>query len=92
MGAREGGRELRIRVEGQLTLNRTGLILAAATAGHGIAFVMEDLARPMLDRGEVVTVLEDCCQPFDGYYLYYTTRRQTSAAFRLLVEAPRYRD
>ncbi len=85
------GRELRIKVDGQLTLNRTALILAAAAGGQGIAFIMEDLARPLLDEGLLVTVLEDWSPPFDGYYLYYTTRRQTSAAFRLLVEALRYR-
>lgn len=85
-------RELRIKVDGQLTLNRTALILAAAKAGHGIAFVMEDQTRPMLADGSLETVLDDWCPPFDGYYLYYTARRQTSAAFRLLVDALRYRD
>jgi DNA-binding transcriptional LysR family regulator len=85
------GKELRVRVEGQLVLNRISLIVAAAVAGHGIAFMMEDEVAPMLAAGSLVTVLEDWCAPFDGYYLYYPSRRQPSAAFRLLVEALRHR-
>jgi DNA-binding transcriptional LysR family regulator len=85
------GRELRIRVEGQLVFNRVGLMIDAAVAGHGIAFVIEDQAAGLLRRGALVRVLEDWCEPFDGYYLYYPSRRQPSPAFGLLLEALRYR-
>jgi DNA-binding transcriptional LysR family regulator len=85
------GRELRIRVEGQLVFNRVGLMLDAAVAGHGIAFVIEDQAADLLGKGALVRVLEDWCEPFDGYYLYYPSRRQPSPAFGLLLEALRYR-
>ncbi len=37
-----GGRELRVRVEGQLTFNATGQMLNAALAGSGLAYVPED--------------------------------------------------
>jgi DNA-binding transcriptional LysR family regulator len=37
-------------------------------------------------------VLEDWCEPFDGYYLYYPSRRQPSPAFTLFLDAIRYRD
>jgi DNA-binding transcriptional LysR family regulator len=37
-------------------------------------------------------VLKDWCPPYTGYHLYYPSRRQTSAAFSLLVEALRYRE
>ena len=86
------GREIRTRVEGQLTCNRVKLILKAAAAGHGIAFVMQDHVTTLLDQGALVRVLEDWCEPFDGYHLYYPTRRQTSPALRLLIEALRYRE
>jgi DNA-binding transcriptional LysR family regulator len=85
------GRELRIRVEGQLVFNRVGLLLDAAMAGHGIAFVIEDQAAEAIRAGALVRILEDWCDPFDGYYLYYPSRRQPSAAFGLLLDALRYR-
>jgi len=85
------GRELRIRVDGQLVFNRIHLILNAALAGHGIAFLIEDHAEKAIADGSLVRVLDDWCGPFDGYHLYYPSRRQASAAFTLLVEALRYR-
>lgn len=85
------GRELRMKVDGQLVLNRVSLILKAAAAGHGIAFVMEDRANEELRSGSLVRILEDWCPPFDGYYLYYPSRRLVSPAFRLFIEALRYR-
>lgn len=84
------GRELNIRVEGQLILNR--FILEAAVAGHGIAFMIEDKTADLVRQGKLVRVLEDWCEPFDGYYLYYPSRRQPSPAFSLLLDALRYRE
>ena len=85
------GREVRVRVEGQLASNNVGMIVRAAAAGFGLAIVMEDQAAPHLADGRLVRVLEDWCPPFSGYHLYYPSRRQPSAAFALLVEALRYR-
>jgi DNA-binding transcriptional LysR family regulator len=86
------GRNLNVRVDGQLTFNRVPMILEAAMAGHGIAMVMEDMVEQHIASGALVRVLEDWCEPFDGYYLYYPSRRQPLPAFALLVEALRYRD
>jgi DNA-binding transcriptional LysR family regulator len=86
------GRELNVRVDGQLVLNDIELVKAAAIAGHGIAHVIEDRVAVSLDRGELVRVLEDWCEPFDGYHLYYPRRRQPSSAFNLLLEALRHRE
>ncbi|AWB06622.1 LysR family transcriptional regulator (plasmid) [Azospirillum humicireducens] len=85
------GRELRVRVEGQLAFNNVPLIVRAATAGFGLGFVMEDHVRAHLADGRLVRVLEDWCPPFPGYHLYYPSRRQPSAAFAVLLEALRYR-
>jgi DNA-binding transcriptional LysR family regulator len=87
----KGARELKVRVEGQLVFNGTSQILNAALAGFGLAYVPEDLARPHLAKGRLKRVLADWCPPFSGYHLYYPSRRQSSAAFALLVEALRYR-
>ena len=88
----KGGRELRVRVEGQFILNGTTPMLNAALAGLGLAYVPEDLAEPYLAEGQLKRVLEDWCPPYSGYHLYYPSRRQSSPAFALLVEALRYRN
>ena len=85
------GKELRVRPDGQLVFNDVDLIAAAALAGHGIAFMLEDHVTKHLADGTLVRVLEDWCEPFDGYYLYYPSRRQPSPAFRLVLDALRYR-
>jgi DNA-binding transcriptional LysR family regulator len=86
------GRELKVRVDGQLVLNGVFEVLDAALAGLGLAFVPEDLVQPHLVKGRLKRVLEDWCSPWSGYHLYYPSRRQPSAAFALLVEALRYRN
>ncbi len=86
------GRALRARVEGRLVFNAHALRLDAALAGMGLAYMPEDMAQPHLAKGRLVRVLEDWCAPFAGYHLYYPRRRQSSAAFRVLVDALRYRD
>jgi DNA-binding transcriptional LysR family regulator len=85
------GRELRVRVEGQLVFNATGPMLDAALAGFGLAYVPEDSVRAHLADGVLIRVLADWCPPFPGYHLYYPSRRQPTPAFALLVNALRYR-
>jgi len=87
----KGGRELKVRVEGQLIFNTTAQMLNAALAGLGLAYVPEGMAQPYLARGRLKRVLEDWCLPYPGYHLWYPSRRQSSAAFVLLVDALRYR-
>lgn len=88
----KGGRELKVRVDGQLTFNGTFQMLDAALSGFGLAYVPEDVAQPHLAKGRLKRVLEDWCPPYAGYHLYYPSRRQSSAAFALVVEALRWRD
>ena len=88
----KGGRELRVRVEGQFVLNGTAAMLKAALGGLGLAYVPEDLVLPYLAEGQLKRVLEDWCPPYSGHHLYYTSRRLSSPAFTLLVDALRYRN
>jgi DNA-binding transcriptional LysR family regulator len=88
----KGGRELRVRVEGQLVFNGTAPMLDAALAGFGLAYLPEDSVRTHLANGRLVRVLADWCPPYPGYHLYYPSRRQPTPAFALLVNALRYRD
>lgn len=86
-----GGRELRVRVEGQLVFNNIGLRLEAALAGFGLAYLPEDQVGAHLADGRLVRVLADWCPPFPGYHLYYPSRRQLTPAFAVLVDALRRR-
>jgi DNA-binding transcriptional LysR family regulator len=88
----KAGRELKVRVEGQLILNSTSQIMTACLAGFGIAFLPQDLMAPHIVKGKLKPVLQDWCAPFPGYHLYYPSRRQSSPAFALVVDALRYRD
>ncbi|MAS06484.1 MAG: LysR family transcriptional regulator [Ahrensia sp.] len=85
------GRDLEVRVSGQLTCNSIMTVLHAALDGHGLAFVPEDLARPYIEAGRLRTVLEDWCPAIQGYHLYYPNRRHASPAFARFVETLRYR-
>jgi DNA-binding transcriptional LysR family regulator len=88
--AREG-RELRVRVEGQLVFNETTPMLDAALDGFGLAYLPEDNVRAHLADGRLIRVLAEWCPPYPGYHLYYPSRRQPTPAFALLVSALRYR-
>jgi DNA-binding transcriptional LysR family regulator len=87
----KGGRELKVRVEGQLVFNNIALRVNAALAGLGLAYLPEDQVQTHLADGRLIRVLADWCPPFPGYHLYYPSRRQPTPAFALLVDALRYR-
>ena len=86
------GRDVRVRVEGQLVFSSVFQALDAALAGLGLAYVPEDLTEAYLADGRLERALEDWCAPWSGYRLYYPSRRQSSPAFALLVDALRYHD
>lgn len=83
------GKKLKVRVDGQLVFNTTTHIADAAVAGLGIAYLPEDEFAPHIEEGRLIRVLEDWCEPFSGYHLYYPSRRQPSPAFALVLEALR---
>ena len=87
----KGGRQLRVRVEGQFTCNATAQMLNAALAGAGLAYVPESMVQRYLASSNLKRVLEDWCLPYSGYHLWYPSRRQSSAAFALFVDALRFR-
>ncbi|PWC39767.1 LysR family transcriptional regulator [Azospirillum sp. TSO35-2] len=87
----ENGREIKIRVDGQLAFNDIHSVLAAAVDGFGLAYVPEDVVLPDLAQGRLRRVLEEWSPYWDGYHLYYPSRRQSSPAFVTLVDALRHR-
>jgi DNA-binding transcriptional LysR family regulator len=84
------GHELKVHVQGQLVFNSSIPILRAALAGFGVAYVPEDMAQEHIAEGRLQRVLEDWCPTFQGYHIYYASRRQSSPAFALLINALRY--
>jgi DNA-binding transcriptional LysR family regulator len=87
----KGRRKLNVRVDGQLVLNSAPQMVNAALAGCGMACVPEGMVEPDLNNGRLRRVLADWCPPSSGYHLYYPSRRQSSPAFALVVDALRYR-
>jgi DNA-binding transcriptional LysR family regulator len=87
----ENGRELKIRVDGQLAFSNTFNSLEAALDGFGLAYIPEEIVQPYVAKGRLVRVLQKFSPYWDGYHLYYPSRRQSSPAFAALVEALRYR-
>jgi DNA-binding transcriptional LysR family regulator len=87
----KGKKVLSARVNGPLAFNNAYDIFEAAKAGFGLAYLPEDLVRPLIAKGQLVSVLEDWCPTWSGFHLYYPNRRQPSRAMTLLVDALRYR-
>ncbi|MGV6475940.1 LysR family transcriptional regulator [Azotobacter vinelandii] len=87
----KGKRAVNARVDGTVTFNNAYDIFDAAKAGFGLAYLPEDMVRPFVSKGQLVSVLEDWCPVWPGFHLYYPNRRQPSRAMTLLVEALRYR-
>ena len=88
----KNGQALNVRIEGQLVFNTIAMRLESARQGLGLAYMPENVVQADIEQGRLIRVLEDWCEPYSGYHLYYPSRRQSSAAFILLREALRYRD
>ena len=83
------GQALQVQVGGQCTFNTTPQMLHAALDGYGFAYVPEDLVLAHVAAGRLLRVLDDWCPTWPGYHLYYPSRRQSSPAFALVVDALR---
>ncbi len=80
---------MEIDVPGALTLDNSQLMVEAAEAGMGIAYVPEPYARPALDDGRLVAVLEDWCPPIPGLFIYFPRNRHVPASLRAFIDAIR---
>jgi DNA-binding transcriptional LysR family regulator len=86
-----GGREVRVRMEGQLLLNTIDLILDAAIDGHGLAYLPYDQVRQAIEEKKLTRVLEKFTPDLPGYHLYYPHRRHAGSAFSLLIDVLKYK-
>lgn len=85
-----GGREVRVRMEGQLLLNTIDLILDAAIDGHGLAYLPYDQVQQAIQEKKLTRVLEKFTPDLPGYHLYYPHRRHAGSAFSLLIDVLKY--
>ena len=85
----KGKQSLAVAVDGPLVVDDVQLLIRAAIDGVGLTFLMEEQAAPYLASGALVRVLEDWCEPFAGYFLYYPSRRQQPAALSALIDTLR---
>ncbi|MBO9580614.1 MAG: LysR family transcriptional regulator [Sphingobium sp.] len=86
------GKALRVRVRGQLTFSDSYAMADAAESGFGIAYVPESIVAERIVLGKLVQILDDWSPFFDGYFLYYPSRRQNLPAFKIIVDALRHRE
>lgn len=85
------GQQVNVRVDGQLTFNNSYAMMDAVLSGLGVAFVPNNLADAYVASGDLVLLLDDWSPSFDGYFLYYPTRRQHLPIFKLVLDALRHR-
>ena len=88
---RKDARAIEVRIQGRVVFNTVGMMRNAALEGLGLAYLPEDVVEAPLRKGQLVRILEDWCPPLPGYHLYYTSRRQPSPAFALVVDTLRRR-
>lgn len=88
---KKGKQAMQARVQGSWTFNSIYPVLEAALAGFGLAYIPEELARPHIQSGRLQAVLKDWCPTFPGLHIFFASRRQSSPALSLIVEALRIR-
>ncbi|WP_349999108.1 LysR family transcriptional regulator [Stenotrophomonas lacuserhaii] len=86
----KGKQDVNVRVEGQWTFNSSTPVLRAALDGYGLAFLPEDMVLDHVASGRLIRVLDEWCESFPGYYLYYPNRRQFSRVLQVVVDALRH--
>jgi DNA-binding transcriptional LysR family regulator len=80
------GKTLAADISGPLILPEDRLILVACLAGAGLAQLFDARVDDYVTEGRLIRVLEDWCPPFDGFYIYYPSRRQMRPALRAFVD------
>ena len=86
------GKSIDVNVKGQVVFNSSANRLDAVLSGIGLAYLPQDMVQMYIQSGELIEVLTDWCQPFDGYYLYYPNRQLSSPAFKLVADALRFKE
>jgi DNA-binding transcriptional LysR family regulator len=75
-----------IDAPGTLTLDESGLMLEAALAGAGLAYLTEQTVTEHVAAGRLITMLEDWTPSYPGLCLYFAGRWHVPARLRALID------
>lgn len=82
---KDGG-PIEVEVHGSVVLNDGGLMVEAAKAGAGLAYVFEDRVKEDLAAGRLISVLDAWCPSYPGFFLYYPRQRHMRPALRAFID------
>ncbi|HPK31920.1 MAG: LysR family transcriptional regulator [Ottowia sp.] len=85
-----GGKVMPVKVDGQVTFTSAYQMMQAAIDGCGLVFVTEDALQPHVDAGRLAWVMEDHWPTWPGWHIYYPSRRESSRALKLVIDALRH--
>jgi DNA-binding transcriptional LysR family regulator len=87
----KGAKKVQARVDGQLVFNSIEQMLNASLDGFGLTFLPYIFVQPHVEAGRLIRVMEDWCPTFPGYHAFYPSRRQSSRAMKIVIDAIRHR-
>ena len=88
----KGRKALTVSPQGPASFDDPELVIQAVLNGVGIGTAMEETLTDMISEGRLIQVLRDWCPTFQGYFLYYPSRRNQPAALSALIETLRLSD
>ena len=83
------GKPVTVSTSGPVIVSDAQFMIRAVLDGVGLAYILEAYVAEHIARGDLVRVLDDWCPPFDGYFLYYPSRRHQPPALQALVDTLR---
>ena len=88
----KGRKGVTVSPQGPASFDDPDLVIQAVLKGIGIGTAMEETVTSMISEGCLVQVLKDWCPKFEGYFLYYPSRRNQPAALAALIDTLRLSD
>jgi DNA-binding transcriptional LysR family regulator len=87
------GKKVEFDVSGSVVvINDPDLVISTVLEGVGVAYMYEEYVASLIAEGSLVSLLEKSALPTtDGFFLFYPSRRQNSAALSALIEFLRSR-
>ncbi len=83
------GEPVQVDVDGPMTLDEASLARIAVLEAVGIGYFMESDVRADIEAGSLVRVLDEWTPPLSPLCLYYPSRRNPPAAFKVFVDLAR---
>ena len=88
----QDGQPVDARVRGQSVFTNVYHMLDAALHGVGLAYLPESMVSAHVQAGQLVSVMPGWCQAFEPLHAFYPSRRHSSRALGLVIDAIRFKD